>query len=404
MYVFIFIALYLQIFFLISFIEGRFGKKSPRQNLRNRSRFPSVTIVVPCWNEERTVASTLRSLLSLDYPKEKLSLVVVDDGSTDGTLSIARRFEKYTNVRVYSKENGGKHTAVNFALEKSSSEFFGCLDADSFVEPDALKKIISNFEDPSVMAVTPAIQVKNPRTLVQRAQKIEYIMGLFMRSALSFLNAIQVTPGPFSIFRKRVFEELGPYKRAHGTEDLEIALRMHKNRYRIINAPDAHVFTVSPHTIRALLKQRLRWSQGFLENALDYREMFFRKTYGNFGIFTLPITFLFVFFTLYATGMAIFSLFRDFLEKIERVRTIGITPINFSLDWFYLNTQALFFVAIALFCLFILSIYFGHALARHRSLHIGDLLLFIVLYPFIVPIFLARAVWNTSLSKKAEWR
>ncbi|HXK31708.1 MAG TPA: glycosyltransferase family 2 protein, partial [Candidatus Paceibacterota bacterium] len=120
-------GLYFEVFLLISFFEKRPSKKSdavPR-------RFPTVSIIVPCYNEERTIAATVQSLLALEYPKKKLDIVVVDDGSTDGTRTIAERFaKKYPQVRYFYKENGGKYTALNFGIEVSHGNIVGCLDAD----------------------------------------------------------------------------------------------------------------------------------------------------------------------------------------------------------------------------------------------------------------------------------
>ena len=98
---------------------------------------------------------------------------------------------------------------------------------------------------------------------------------------MSLVNAIHVTPGPFSIFRKEVFDKIGKYKHAHTTEDIEIALRMQKHHMKIENAPDAYVYTNTPKTVKSLYKQRKRWIYGFIQNALDYRGLFFKKKYGT---------------------------------------------------------------------------------------------------------------------------
>ena len=280
LYVFLYISLFFEVVILTSFFEGR--GKMKEEEASEPTVFPSVTIAVPVWNEEETLAGTLESLLDLDYPKDKLHIVVVNDGSRDNTLQIARSFEHYPQIEVIDKENGGKHTAVNLVLEKSTSDLFGCLDADSFVDRDTLKTIVKYFEDPSVMAVTPCLKVLNPETFVQKLQAVEYTMGVFLKRVFVNLNSIQVTPGPFSVFRKRVFDDLGPYRKAHNTEDFEIALRMHLHHYKIVNSHKAFVYTKTPKTVRALLKQRVRWTQGSIQNLLDYREMFFKKEYGNF--------------------------------------------------------------------------------------------------------------------------
>ena len=337
MYPFLFLSLYFQILLLISFFENH--KKIKEEEHHKIENFPEVTVAVPCWNEEKSLAGTLHSLLALDYPKEKLQIIVVDDGSKDNTLVVAREWqEKYPSIiQVIAKENGGKHTAVNLALEKSDGDLFGCLDADSFVAPHALKVIVSYFEkNEKIMAVTPCIHILHPKTFVQRMQAIEYLMGVFLRKSFGQLDAIQVTPGPFSIFRKEVFVKIGNYRKAHNTEDFEITLRMHKNHLKVANAHKALVYTLGPTTARGFFFQRLRWARGFLENSLDYRELFFKKEYGNFGMFTLPMAFLFMFYGLYATLFSVYSIFSYFMTGVTRWITVGIHPHLPIFDIFYL--------------------------------------------------------------------
>src|SRR3989338_4225250 len=138
------------------------------------------------------------------------------------------------------------------------------------------------------MAVTPAIKIHRPDGFIRHVQSNEYNLGIFMKKCFSIIGAITVTPGPFSIFRKEVFDTLGLFREAHNTEDLEIAMRMQKNLYKISNAHTAVVYTVGPPTLRKLFRQRVRWIHGFLANTIDYRSMFFKRKYGHLGVFILP--------------------------------------------------------------------------------------------------------------------
>jgi cellulose synthase/poly-beta-1,6-N-acetylglucosamine synthase-like glycosyltransferase len=200
-YVFSFIAVYIQIFFLITFIEKkRYIVQNP-ENLKLKY-YPTVTIAVPVYNEEKTILKTVKSLLALDYPKEKIKIFIVDDGSRDNTWNIVQEFIDNPNIVLIQKENGGKHTAVNLAIEKTDAEFFGCLDSDSMVHPQSLKRILKYFEkDPATMAVAPSIVVYNPKNILQYAQSIEYEMSIYTKKMLGFMGGIHVAPGPFSIFR-----------------------------------------------------------------------------------------------------------------------------------------------------------------------------------------------------------
>lgn len=404
MYPFLFFSMYFQVFLLMSFLENK--KKIKNEEIFDLSYFPSVTVAVPCWNEEKTLALTLDSLLTLDYPKDKMKIVVVDDGSKDRTYEIATSYtNKYPNlIQVIKKENGGKHTAMNLALAHLSTDLFGCLDADSFVEPQTLKHIISYFQrDKEIMAVTPCIQIRNPGTLIQRMQAIEYLMGVFLRKAYGELDAIQVTPGPFSIFKREVFEKVGPYRKAHNTEDFEITLRMHQHHMKIANAHKALVYTVGPSTISGFLKQHLRWARGFLENAIDYREMFFKKEYGNFGMFTLPGAFIFVFYGVYVAFFALYSILNEVMSHIEKVLTVGIQAPVFSFDLFYFNTDTISFISMVMFTSFLFVLYVATELSDDSQQFFKNFPIFFVMFPILVSIYISRAVFDTVFHRKNEW-
>jgi cellulose synthase/poly-beta-1,6-N-acetylglucosamine synthase-like glycosyltransferase len=208
-HVFLFIALYFQVFLLATFFEGKQKMElERRRGAKKPPHYPSVCIIVPCFNEERSVAGTLRSLLALDYPKKRLQIIVVDDGSTDNTYAEAEKFTVHPQVELYRKENGGKYTALNLGLEKCRSELVGCLDADSFVDEHALTNIVRYFEDPSIMAVTPTIKVHEPRTFLQLIQNSEYHMSIFLRKMFGMLNALHVPAGVSDVVvRRRLLQE-----------------------------------------------------------------------------------------------------------------------------------------------------------------------------------------------------
>lgn len=405
MYPFLFLSMFFQVLLLVSFFENK--KKIDEEEFDHiLTRFPSVAVAVPCWNEEKTLAATLDSLMALDYPKDKLSVFVVDDGSKDNTLKIAQEYEaKYPGIiTAVHKENGGKHTAVNLALERSMADLFGCLDADSFVAPHTLKTIVSYFDrNPQIMAVTPCIHIRHPKTFIQRMQAIEYLMGVFIRKAFGSLDAIQVTPGPFSIFKKEVFEKIGNYHKAHNTEDFEITLRMHKAHLKIANSHKALVYTVGPATAKGFFYQRLRWARGFLENAIDYRELFFKKEYGNFGMFTLPMAFMFVFYGLYAALFALYTGGREWFQTLDRWATVGIHLHVPRFDLFYFNTNVMSFLVMLMFTMFLLVLYISNTLTDDRQQFYRNFPIFFFIYPFFVPLYLGRAVFDTFFKSKNEW-
>lgn len=401
----LFITLYFEVFLLMTFLESGPLTTLEASQKREPKRYPTVSIIVPCYNEERTIAKTLWSLLRLDYPKDKLKVLVIDDGSTDGTWKAMQQFKSNRQIELYHKENGGKHTALNFALERIQSELVGCLDADSFVAPSALKEIVKTFENEAVMAVTPSIQPTPPKTLIQLIQKAEYSLSIFMRRAFAHLNGIFITPGPFSFFRKSVFDQLGPYRAAHNTEDLEFGLRMQMHHMKIENAPTAHVFTNTPPTFSALFRQRLRWTYGYLKNSNDYRFLFFKPQYGNLGMFVLPIASIAIFTALYFAAVLIYALTARLMRKAVEIQTIGIQPpeLAWSFDWFYLPTGSSMFLILSILVITVILTIIGKRLSDQSLRWPFDIAAYLFLYGFLAPWWLARAVYNAARGTQSSW-
>jgi len=406
LYLTIFISLFFEVFLLITYLEVREELDNENDIGKKVSKFPTVAIIVPCFNEEKTLSRTIRSLLDLDYPKDKLSIIAVNDGSSDGTDLELAKFSAHHQVSILTKENGGKHTALNLALENVTSELVGCLDADSFVNQDALKKMVPFFDDESIMAVTPSIKVFEPRSVLQYVQKIEYSWGIFLRSMLSSLGALYVTPGPFSIFRTSVFQTLGGYVEGHHTEDLEIALRMQKNRYKIVNSHGAHVYTISPLNFSALYKQRVRWVYGFLNNAIDYRGMFFNKKFGHIGVFILPIATTSIFSSLYLFSNMLWHSLTNIYDFSVKLQAVGFNwNISFpSFDWYFLNTSAISFLTLTTLILTLVILYLSLRLADGKFKLTRGVFYYLLLYVLIVPLWLSKAVFSTIFRRTVSWR
>jgi cellulose synthase/poly-beta-1,6-N-acetylglucosamine synthase-like glycosyltransferase len=391
------------VFFLVTFLEKK-KKIIKRKEPFELDEYPGVTVIVPCYNEEKTIAGTILSLLDLDYPKDKLKLIIIDDGSKDNTWNVIKEFEKYPNIKVLHKENGGKYTALNLGLTYVDTPFLGCLDSDSFVDSQALKRIMTYFSDKETMAVAPSIIVDNPSNILQGAQKAEYDMAVYNKKMLAFLGGIHVTPGPFSIFRKKVFEDLGPYRQAHNTEDQEIALRMQKNHYKIEHCPDAYVYTIAPNSVRKLYRQRKRWIYGFIRNALDYRKLIFRKEFGTLAFFTLPSGVISVVSVIFLFGMFLYNIISFVIHKIMEISVVGFGSMGgFHFDWFFFNTKTIVFLSIILYTSVVVSLLIGRRMLEGKIRFSFDMVYFMIIYSIIAPFWLLAAIWNAFRSKESSW-
>lgn len=406
-YFFLFVSIYLEIFILTTFIGRR--KDIYKESITNPdelSVFPTVTIIVPCFNEEKTVSRTLESILKLDYPKDKLTVMVVDDGSTDNTWKIITDYHsKYPYIQILHKENGGKYTALNYGIEHSTSDFITCLDADSFVDSKTLKKLVRRLvEDKEAMAVTPAIRIFEPSAIVQMVQSAEYMFGILVKKVMAFLGAIHVTPGPFTVFRREVFTKIGMFHHAHNTEDMEIAFRMQANHLKIDNVHNAWVYTVGPNTVKKLYKQRLRWTHGFIENSKDYKYLYFNKKYGNLGLLTLPTAAILICAVISSVTFFLYHLGTFIISKFNEFRIIGFGHFQFHFSWFYISTKINIFLSIMVFVLLITLMLASRRMVEGRRTISLNMVVFFLVYPFISPFWVLKSVYNSIFSKKTSWR
>ncbi len=287
-----FFTLFVVNVFILIFLEHRDHYKERPKDTGKR---PMVSIIIPAYNEGLYIANCLKTVLALDYPADKLDIIVVDDGSKDGTYKIAKGFESANanappSLRVFTKKNGGKGAALNYGIARAKGEFIATMDADSYLSPGVVNELLPLFDEDDVMAVTPAVKVKPDGSWLQEFQRVEYLLILFSRKLLSFIDSVPVTPGPFSMFRAKVFEEVGRFDEDNLVEDQEIALRIQAANYKIRSSMSAEVYTEPPDNMKDLLKQRIRWQRGGFRNYWKYRHLM-KPEYGDFGMYFVPLNF-----------------------------------------------------------------------------------------------------------------
>lgn len=408
-YPFLFVAIYFESFVLVTLLSSPARAVRARSGAGARAALPSVAVIVPCWNEAATIGATCDSLLALEYPKEKLEIILVDDGSTDATPSAMARFAEHPQVSILRKENGGKHTALNAGIALTQAEFVGCLDADSFVEPDTLLEVIPSFDDPKVAAVTSAMSVHKPGNLIQHMQNAEYIFGITFRHAVACVNGLYVTPGPFSFYRSSIFEKLGGFRYGHQTEDMEMALRIQQAGYAIENAPRARVYTKTPATLRGLLKQRARWTSGFLRNILgEYRGLVGNRERGALGMLVLPTALLAIMSGITLSLLMLFLFVRNMLATLAVRAGIPLSyafmPHGGQLDWFYFPANFYLFLTVVVLAASVTCIIIGKRISKTPGNILPGLVSYLLLYGFVVPFWLIRATGDVALGKRRDWR
>lgn len=431
------ISLYITIFWLLVFLENRGNFKKEEEEERNLSRFPLVSIIIPAYNEESHVVFSIKSVLSLDYPKKKLQIVVVNDGSTDNTGKKVEGFIKKYNLEndrgkntnkgkveilLINKVNGGKASALNHGLKLVKGEFFACLDADSFVEKNTLKKMLYVYEKSSyeknsdrnsdkLAIVTPAMKVKTPKKFLQKLQRIEYIVTLFVSRIMGQIDCLYVAPGPFSLYRADIIRRLGGFREENLTEDMEIAYRAQKHHYRIKHCYDAYVYTIAPKNSRELFRQRNRWFKGGLLNAFAYRKLLWNKDYGDFGFFQMSVNVINYFLTITGLSFFFYYVLYPIYKNIKNAWLVRFDIMPYLKDFFnfkfsYLDIDALnMFIFYILLFITITTFVLAHRNAKEkvRKANIFQLIYYFFLYYIMLSFITIVVIIEVLMGRKQKW-
>lgn len=403
-YIASYIGLFAAIFYLLS-LRDYYRRSQPRSDT-----LPPVSIIIPAYNEEGSIGPTIVSALALDYPSDKLDIIVVDDGSRDRTYAIAQTYLS-PRVRVFTKPNGGKGSALNVGIRNSTSEIIVTMDADTFVDPLCLRKMVALFYSPQVMAVTPSMVVHKSRSIWQRIQQVEYSIGVYLRKAFSTVNVMHVTPGAFSAYRRVFFTKHGGFDEHNITEDTEIALRIQDLNYRIENEPHAIIYTIAPRTFNELMVQRRRWYTGLIKNLWSYRRLFGLKK-GLMGVFSLPLAMFTIFSTIFLTSYFLIKTFDSLHRELIYLQSINfdfLSVLDFNLYVFHY-----FLYMLLSYKIFLLSLLFTFLLAgylyfskRHVPRQSGLLtgfFPFLILYGFLFSFWWIVSFIYTATNKKVVWR
>lgn len=377
------------------------------------SEIKTVSIIIPAYNEEKSIVKTIKSALSLNYLKDKFEIIIVDDGSEDNTYALAKKYESATHpiVKVFSKKNGGKGSALNLGIKNSKSEIIVSMDADTFVEKNALTHMVAHFYNDRVMAVTPSMGVYNPKNFLQKIQQVEYYMGVFLRKAFATVNAIHVTPGAFSAYSKKFFDKYGGYDENNITEDLEIALRIQNKGYIIENAPDAVIYTMSPLNFKELLVQRRRWYVGMIKNLWNYKELFGYKK-GALGLVVLPIATITVILSIVLVIYLVIDALMNLKNELIMLNSVNFKFRNpFEIDKYILEnffhnifSQPVFLISFLFLFLIGFYLYFSRKKMKYTESLKFSFLFFILSYSFLFVFWWIVSIFYVVFDKKVVWR
>lgn len=254
---------------LLLLLARRHSRSTPPPPTGTRIDYPAVSVIVPAYNEEVGIAAAVRSLAASDYPR--LEILVVDDGSTDGTAAVVEAL-KIPGVRLIRQENAGKPAALNSGIAAATHDVLVLVDGDTVFEPDAMRALVAPLSDAAVGAVSGNTKVGNRGGLLGRWQHIEYVIGFNLdRRMFDVLQCMPTVPGAIGAFRRQTLEDVGGVSDDTLAEDTDLTMAILRADWRVVYAPDARAWTEAPATLGQLWRQRYRWCYGTMQAMWKHR-------------------------------------------------------------------------------------------------------------------------------------
>lgn len=276
----------------LALVAAALVAEARRRRRHPRGPLPTVTAVIPAFNEAAVIERTIDSVLASDVP---VDVVVVDDGSTDGTADIvARRYHRERRLRLIRQANGGKSAALGAGIAVCRTEVIVALDGDTLFAPTTVRRLIEPMSDPRIAAVAGTAEVGNLENALTRWQAVEYVTQQELeRRAWDAFGAVPIVPGAVGAWRRRPLVEAGGFSSDTLAEDADLAMALCRRGWRVVHAPSARARTEVPATRRSLVRQRVRWSFGVLQALWKHRHAAVERDAGAFGRIVWPTMMLF---------------------------------------------------------------------------------------------------------------
>jgi cellulose synthase/poly-beta-1,6-N-acetylglucosamine synthase-like glycosyltransferase len=394
-FVYMFVAFYFLMIYVLTYLQNRRGI----YEVVKPDRVDSLSMVIPCFNEEKSIGKNIEAFLASDYEGLK-KLIVVDDCSTDGSYEIIKGYaRKYSRVIALQtpKNTGRAAGAKNFGIKYVKTRLIGFSDADSLPEKNAISKMVGFFNDPKVGGVTSRVFVGNPRNYLTKAQAIEYKVIAFTRKLLGFLDSIYVTNGPLSIYRKTAFDETGGFDEENLTEDIELTWHLVSKGWGIHMSIPAVVRSQVPTTIKTWFRQRIRWNVGGIQTVSKYRKKFLQC--GMLGFFIMPFFALSWFLGLTGLFFLGYRLIKYIVTKFLVAKySMAAEVALVVMDDFNLNPSILFIFGMTLFSLGLLytftALFYSKESGRIIGYPMRDIFIYSIFYLIMYPPLLVVAFYK----------
>lgn len=397
--IFIYFVYYVGLFVIVFYITTFLEKK---QELKSKvtTTFPLISVIIPVYNKEKIIKQTIDHIKEQDYPKDKIEIIVVDDGSKDNSLNVLKSIK---GIKIFTKENGGKASALNYGIKKANGKIICCLDADTYIKPDVFKKAAYHFEDPKTGVAIAALQPYQPKNLLQKIQVVEYTLASFFRKMTTFNQGMSAAPA-CSFFRAEIFKKYGGYDEISLTEDFEMALRVQSHHYKMQFLLDTVAYTDVPDNFKDLSRQRLRWCYGTFQTLKKYHKLFSLE-YGDFGVFFLPLI-------AFSVGLSIFAFVMISSDMLSRlIRNLHLLQlINFdwtislsNLSFLYIFSDLKVLLGILLFGLALFILYMAKKHTVSEKISIVTYMIYAYVYSLLLIIFWMISLGYFVIGKRPRW-
>ena len=390
--------MFVAIYFLFLFIFLYLNNKKDIFNFPSLKKNYSVSFVVPAYNEEKTIADTIKHIFDIDYKNIK-EVIVVNDCSTDKTREVVENLKKkYSGLILINNETnlGNAAGSKNVGLKYATGEIIAFVDADSYPARDCLKKMLGYFHNEKVGAVTCPILVRDANKFFEKIQDIEYRVIAFSRKLLGYAQAIYVTPGPLAIYRREAIKETSGFDENNLTEDIEITWNLIGNNWEREMCLSTYVSTTVPQKFSDWYKQRRRWTIGGLQCIAKYKKEIFKK--GMLGMFVLPFFVLQFFLGLVGLCVFIYVGLRNIISNFLFTQYSVVTDAPLlTMNSIYITPSFLNYFGITIFVVSLIFTFISLGIMKKTMIKkekIFNILFFAVIYLMVYPFITLISVYK----------
>ncbi len=396
--------MFVSIYFLSLFLFLYFSNKKRLFEYPEAKKRYSISVLVPAWNEEKTIKDTIERIFEVDYPIREL--IVLNDGSTDNTKRIVKELmKKYPRLKLINKKNTGKGDSLNYGIGIAGGELIVVVDADSYPDKDSFRKLVGFFDDKKVGAATCVFIPRNANNFIEKMQLIEYNVISFTRKLLGYVDAIYVTPGPLAMYRKSALKEVKGFDSKNMTEDIEVTWKLTYAGYERRMCLATNATTTVPSSMRGWYRQRRRWNVGGLQCIAKYKKSFLKR--GMLGLFILPFFVLQLFLGALGLGILFYLIITRIISNYLLVTySIPVGVPVLTMDSIFITPSFLNYLGVILFgvgllfTILVLSIMKDTVLKKQN---IFNILFYSIIYLTAYPFIMISAVYN-YFKREKKWR